>query len=411
MNPDSMSNDLQVKTPGTAAPEVAPATHKPGKRSGSILAETCVLVPDSIERSENEHVKYPMPGAPGFVHCTADRTSLVSQCSAEGVGHVLEAMQHGAAGPPSSVVWISLRNEVVTYIAGKPYALRDAKAPLEPKEQADNLGEVLQQAECELKANAEEEVAKECGRLALQGPGGLKAAWASVALDAIRTSAEVVAEAGRHAAGVTGIIQTRFECLPLPSKRVLKRQDVTSLLEVLKSVSATDAVVLSSEKGAPVTTMAAVAASMAQRVRASGGKRPIDLVTREPLPMTRKWNAPRRLLEEEDFAPVGLLVNHLDDVYPIAVTGAGNERLGELAKLLCDDTVDRWETPIHLRHRVIELKAAGDTAALNEALAQYLIMVAFAALLMEASGDKSQIEHETAVLDALDTVLTKLATD
>lgn len=403
---------MQIKLPGKAAPEVAPAAHKPSKRSGSILGADCVLVPDSLERSENEHVKYPMPGAPGFVHSTSDRTSLVSQCSAEGVGHVLEAMQHGAAGPPSTVVWISLRNEVVTYIAGKPYALRDAKAPFQPKEQADNLGEVLLQAERELKANAEEEVAKECGRLALQRPGGLHASWTSVALDAIRTPAEVVEEAGRCAAGATGLVQTRFECLPLPSKRMLKRQDITSLLELLQTVGPSDALVLSSEMAAPVTTMAAVAASMAQRVRASGGKRPVDLVTREPLPMTRKWNAPRRLLEE--FQPVRELVEGLDEVYPIAVTGAGNERLGELSKLLCDDTADRWQKPMHLRYRVIELdqaaKSTGDTAALNEALAQYLVMVAFAALLMEASGDKTKQEHETAVLDALDVVLTKLST-
>jgi hypothetical protein len=399
----------QVALPGKAAPEVAPAVHKPSKRAGSILGADCVLVPDAIERSENEHVMYPMPGAPGFVHSTADRTGLVSQCSAEGVGHVLEAMQHGAAGPPSSVVWISLRNEVVTYIAGKPYALRDAKAPLQPKEQLDFLGASLLQTERELKANAEEEVAKECGRLALQAPGGLKASWASVALGTIHSPADVVEEAGRRAAGITGVVQTRFECLPLPSKRALKRQDVLSLLEILQSLSSTDAVVVSSQMGAPVTTMAAVAASMAQRLRASGGKRPKDLVMREPLPMTRQWNAPRRLLEE--FAAVEKLVLALDEVYPVAVTGAGNERLGELAKLLCDDTVDRWEKPMHLRFRVMDLHQQGDTAAVNEALAQYLTMVAFAALLMEACGDKSKQEHETAVLDALDVVLTTLVTE
>jgi hypothetical protein len=243
----------------------------------------------------------------------------------------------------------------------------------------------------------------------LQAPGGLKASWASVALGTIHTPADVVEEAGRRAAGITGVVQTRFECLPLPSKRALKRQDVLSLLEILQSLSSTDAVVVSSQMGAPVTTMAAVAASMAQRLRASGGKRPKDLVMREPLPMTRQWNAPRRLLEE--FAAVEKLVLALDEVYPVAVTGAGNERLGELAKLLCDDTVDRWEKPMHLRFRVMDLHQQGDTAAVNEALAQYLTMVAFAALLMEACGDKSKQEHETAVLDALDVVLTTLVTE
>ena len=29
------------------------------------------------------------------------------------------------------------------------------------------------------------------------------------------------------------------------------------------------------------------------------------------------------------------------------------DKLGELAKLLCDDTVDRWHEPVHLRHRVL----------------------------------------------------------
>jgi hypothetical protein len=116
----------------------------------------------------------------------------VGQCSQEGVGHVLEAMQHGSAGPPTSVVWISLRNELVTYIAGQPYALRDAKSPLHAKEMLDTTGDDLQLTERNLKENVEEEVAKECGRLALLSPCGSKTAWTSVAMGSIHTPAEVL---------------------------------------------------------------------------------------------------------------------------------------------------------------------------------------------------------------------------
>lgn len=390
-----------------------------------MLSPDCVLVPDPVERSENEHVVYPMPGAPGFVHCTAERASLVSQCSEEGVGHVLEAMQHGSSTPPSSVVWISLRNELVTYIAGKPYALRDAAAPLQPKEVPHAVGEQLQHTERDLKSNVEEEVSKECGRLALQGPGGVKAAWASVALGSIHTPAEVVEEAAKRAFGVVKAVDhTRFECLPLPSHRALTRQDILSLLELLQSLRASDAVVVSSEKGAPVSTMVAIAASMAQRVRASNGKRPLDLISREPLPMTRKWNAPRGLLEEPAFAPVNELTQLLDGIYDVGDDTAGSDRLGELAKLLCDDTVDRWQKPLHLRNRVIDLEKAaqiaGETAGapgpktqtLNEALVQYLIMVTFAALLLAPIGaDKTVAEHQTAVLNVFDIVTRPLVTE
>jgi hypothetical protein len=182
----------QVQLPGKALPEKTPATHKPGNRTGSVLMADCVLVPDRLDRSENEHVKYPMPGAPGFVHNVRERVALVGQCSQEGVGHVLEAMQHGSAGPPTSVVWISLRNELVTYIAGQPYALRDAKSPLHAKELLDTTGDDLQLTERNLKENVEEEVAKECGRLALLSPCGSKTAWTSVAMGSIHTPAEVL---------------------------------------------------------------------------------------------------------------------------------------------------------------------------------------------------------------------------
>ena len=351
---DNNPNQPRVAVPGTAAPETSPATSKPEKRTGSVLSAGCVLVPDEVTRSENEHVAYPMPGAPGFVHSTADRTSLVAQCSQEGVGHVLEAMQHGSAGPPSSVVWISTRNEVVTYIAGKPHALRDAAAPLQPKAPATRDGETLKLTEHELKANVEAEVARECGRLALQGAGGLKMSWASVALGSVQTPAEIVEEAGRIAAGVSGTVQTRFECCPLASDRALARQDMTSLLQLLKALTPSDAVVVSSHKAAPVATMVALGASMAHRVRASGGKRPQALTMREPLPLARKYNAPRGLLEE--WEPVGAFVASLDDIYlegsPPSVQTAGCERLGELAKLFCDDTIDSWPAPVHLRRQV-----------------------------------------------------------
>ena len=403
----------QVSKPGKALPEIAPAMHKPGNRHG--LLQDGVLVPDPLERSENEHVKYPMPGAPGFVHCIADRTSLVSQCSKEGVEHVLEAMQHGAAGPPTSVVWISLRNELVTYIAGRPYALRDAAAPLQPKEIS---GENMQAMERDLKASVEEEVANGFGRLALQGPGGSKVAWTSVALGSIHNPAEIVEEAGRRAAGVTGIMQTRFESMPLPSRRPLVRQHITTLLELLQTLSSSDAVVVSSEKGAPVSTMVAVAASMAHRMRASNGLRPRDLISREPLPLTRKYNPPRGLLEE--MAPVDALVKALDDVNK---TNDGSDKVGELAKLLCDDTIDRWETPLHVRRRVAELeraaRIAGEDAAApgprmkeaNVALVQYLMLVAFAALLQVPAPGKEVAEHHTAVLDALDIVVNSVVTE
>ena len=384
-----------------------------------------MLVPDPVERSENEHVKYPMPGAPGFVHSTADRTGLVSQCTQEGVEHVLEAMQHGAAGPPTCVVWISLRSELVTYIAGKPYALRDAKAPAHPMEKLDAPAESLQQMERDLKANVEEEVATECGRLALQGPGGAKVQWTSVALGSTHTPAEIVEAGGRRAAGVTGIVKTRFECLPLSSLYPLKRQDVTSLLELVwgeggGALSASEAVVVSSEKGAAVSTLVAIAASMAQRMRASNGERPADLISREPLPLTRKWNPPRGLLEE--FGPVDAFVKALDDIY--SIDEQGGEKLGEVSKLICDDTVDRWAAPVHLRKRVMELdqaaKMAGETAdapgpltkTANVALQQYLVMVAFAAMLQKPlKGEKSVPEHQTAVLDALDIVSTSIDTE
>jgi len=412
-----------VEIPEHAMPERPVPSKQSGKRTGDVLAPDCVLVPDPVERSENKHVVYPMPGAPGFMHCTSDRASLVSQCSEEGVRHVLEAMQHGSAGPPSSVVWISLRNELVTYIAGKPYALRDALAPLQPREMTNALGEELQQTERDLKANVEEEVATECGRLALQGPGGLQTEWASVALGSIHTPAEVVEEAGRRAAGVKGVVQTRFECLPLPSQRALKRRDIKSLLELLQSLNASDAVVVSSEKGAPVSTMVAVAASMAQRMRASNGKRPLDLISGEPLPLTRKWNAPRGLLEE--FAPVNDLVKALDEIYTVEKETAGSDRLGELAKLLCDDTVDRWQAPLHLRTRVLDLdraaRNAGETQGapghltktLNESLVQYLIMVTFAALLLAPTAGKTVADpdHQTAVLNVLDTIMMPLVTE
>jgi hypothetical protein len=296
-------------------------------------------------------------------------------------------------------------------------------------EKLDTPAESLQQMECDLKASVEEEVASECGRLALQGPGGSKVQWTSVALGSTHTPAEVVQEGGRRAAGVTGIVKTRFECLPLSSRSPLKRQDITSLLDLIwgeggGALSASDAVVVSSEKGAVVCTMVAVAASMAQRMRASNGQRPSDLISREPLPLTRKWNAPRGLLEE--FGPVDAFIKALDEIYPI---NDGTEKLGEISKLICDDTVDRWAVPIHLRKRVMELdraaKIAGETSdapgplgkTANIALKQYLVMIAFAALLHAPLieepklGVKSVKEHQTAVLDALDVVSNLLITE
>ena len=140
---------------------------------------------------------------------------------------------------------------------------------------------------------------------------------------------KVVEEAGRRAAGIRGAIKTRFECVPLSSQRVLKRKQMTTLLELLRSLGPSDAVVISTERGAPVSTVVAIAVSMTQRMRqqapshgsSTSGLRPLDLISQEPLPLTRKWNAPRGLLEVEEmrderFKHVRDFVNELDSIGP-----------------------------------------------------------------------------------------------
>ena len=205
----------------------------------------------------------------------------------------------------------------------------------------------------------------------------------------------------------------------------MQRQDITSLLELLHDVAPGGAVVVSHLRGSPVATMVAVAASMAQRMRASGGEHPVDLVTREPLPIARKWNPERGLLEE--FAAVQELVKALDTIYLDAGDdGDGCERLGELAKALCDDTMDRFAGPVHLRRMVMECareaRAAGDqdgplTKAFNEVLWQYLVLVGFAAMVLHGATfarsrqhaeKKQEQQHRNAVLDAIDRVSSSL---
>eukprot|EP00961_Rhodomonas_salina_P003289 45581-Rhodomonas_salina.1 len=132
-------------------------------RSGHTLSSHVTLVAETSGRSE--YMAYPMPGAPGFLKAPQFSAGLVGQSSIEGCKHVIEAMQQGQGGVPEAVVWVSIRSEMVVYLQGEPYVLRALAHPDEPFDRHVDDGEELADLEDELKAEVEEEIRRQRGRL------------------------------------------------------------------------------------------------------------------------------------------------------------------------------------------------------------------------------------------------------
>jgi len=359
-------------------------------RAGRVLSAGSVLVADAEGRSDSGELSFPMPGASCFAKPTGQRIGCVGECTREGVRRVLEAMQQGPSAPPGALLWLSLREETVVFVQGRPHALRESESPLTPLGQCGGEGIALQGSEADLKTELLAEAAAGRGRTVLHGPNG-EPAWVSVPEAAVHTPSEVVmAEVQalqRSGGGWTS--GARYLALPATNAAPLARSSFEELLGLFGGLSMDDAVVLQHRADAPVVALAAVVMCMGRRLAENNGQLPLDLLPREPLPITRKHAPPRGLLEE--YGAVAQLLGSL---------GAD----AASAKLLADDAIDRI-APARGRGHHMRRAAAGAPAgpARNQLVAQYLQAVAAAGMLLAGSGGSSlQLASREEILAALD---------
>lgn len=179
----SLSQAEQVAEPGlpsqlevrASAAEVAMVCRS---RAGSVLRKQSILKCDHFPSSRNLKLAEQLRGAPNFrkveglpVYGTGQPTlpgctEVLHTVCARGGGNCLR--DEGACHS-SQVLWINCREEAVLYINGRPYCVKDRRAPFANIENTGITAEQLVESELQLKREVLEESQLFNGHILLHG--------------------------------------------------------------------------------------------------------------------------------------------------------------------------------------------------------------------------------------------------
>ncbi|KAF8340378.1 inositol hexakisphosphate-domain-containing protein [Cantharellus anzutake] len=150
-------------------------------RSGSVLSASTMLKSDLFTNLQKMSLPERVVGAPNFrrlplilfgdVSSLSPSQSQLVVCGSgmptvEGMRHVLRLVQATQKGP-NCVSWISLREEPVVYVAGRPHVLRTVDRPLQNVEATGIATDVVEQMEKALKKDVQGELRRNQGKILL----------------------------------------------------------------------------------------------------------------------------------------------------------------------------------------------------------------------------------------------------
>ncbi|KDO86716.1 hypothetical protein CISIN_1g0008352mg, partial [Citrus sinensis] len=98
-------------------------------RGGSVLGKRTILKSDHFPGCQNKRLTPQIDGAPNYRQADSLRVHGVAIPTIEGIRNVLKHIGAQKDGKRVQVLWISLREEPVVYINGRPFVLRDVGRP------------------------------------------------------------------------------------------------------------------------------------------------------------------------------------------------------------------------------------------------------------------------------------------
>ncbi|XP_031379973.1 paladin isoform X3 [Punica granatum] len=239
-------------------------------RGGSVLGKKTILKSDHFPGCQNKRLSPQIDGAPNYRQADSLRVHGVAIPTLDGIRNVLKHIGAQEDGMRAKVLWISLREEPVVYINGRPFVLRDVEKPFSNLEYTGINRDRVEQMEERLKEDIMVEAASRYGNKILvtdELPDGqMVDQWEPVSGDSVKTPLEVYQELQLEGYLVD------YERVPVTDEKSPKEQDFDILVDKISQADISTDIVFNCQMGRGRTTTGMVIATLIylNRIGASG---------------------------------------------------------------------------------------------------------------------------------------------
>ncbi|KAI3645959.1 hypothetical protein MP228_008887 [Amoeboaphelidium protococcarum] len=378
-------------------------------RRGSVLAQHMILKFDHFPGCQKLTLTDRVEGAPNFRQVdissidelsTSDTDQMgriygVAMPTKDAIKSVLERTGSGVNGQ-RTLQWVSLREEPVLYVNGKPFVLRTSIQPVKNLETTGIVRERVEGMELRMKNDALREIQEYDGRLMLHEEevskagahpaGQIVCVWESVKPEDIQTPAEVYEELARQG------YKVQYHRLPITDEQAPLPKVFDELLVICQSIRLNTDAIFNCQMGRGRTTTAMVTACINQMV--------------QKLSDDDQILSPRFISSDdgEDVSPGGSEDGerqmYLRGEFKIVLQLLRVLQFGRLAKSITDRAIDACAHVQNIRMAIYDYKVRVEamepnskayhglyTAAQNY-LIRYFYLIVFASYLLEKGKQK-----------------------
>ncbi|KAK2649886.1 hypothetical protein Ddye_017375 [Dipteronia dyeriana] len=238
-------------------------------RGGSVLGKRTILKSDHFPGCHNKRLTPHIDGAPNYRQADSLRVHGVAIPTIEGIRNVLKHIGAQKDGKGVRLLWISLREEPVVYINGRPFVLRDAERPFSNLEYTGINRDRVEQMEDRLKEDIIMEAARYGNKILVTDElpdGQMVDQWEPVSCDSVKTPLNVYEELQ-----VEGYL-VDYERVPVTDEKSPKEMDFDILVDKISQADLHTEVIFNCQMGRGRTTTGMVIATLIylNRIGASG---------------------------------------------------------------------------------------------------------------------------------------------
>ncbi|XVE77374.1 hypothetical protein DITRI_Ditri13aG0057200 [Diplodiscus trichospermus] len=238
-------------------------------RGGSVLGKKTILKSDHFPGCQNKRLYPQIDGAPNYRQADSLRVHGVAIPTIIGIQNVLKHIGAQKDGKQAHVLWISLREEPVVYINGRPFVLRDVERPFSNLEYRGINRDRVEQMEDRLKEDILMEAARYGNKILVTDElpdGQMVDQWERVSRDSVKTPLEVYEELQLEGYMVD------YERVPITDEKSPKELDFDILVNKISQADISTEVIFNCQMGRGRTTTGMVIATLVylNRIGASG---------------------------------------------------------------------------------------------------------------------------------------------
>ncbi|CAM8986438.1 unnamed protein product [Rhodiola kirilowii] len=239
------------------------------RRVGSVLGKKTILKSDHFPGCQNKRLTPHIDGAPNYRKAESLPVHGVAIPTIEGIRNVLNHIGGQADGKCTQVLWISLREEPLVYINGRPFVLRDVGRPFTNLEYTGINRERVEQMEARLKEDILLEAASYGDKILVTDElpdGQMVDQWEQVSCDSVKTPLEVYEEL------LADGYLVDYERVPITDEKPPKELDFDLLVHKISLANIKTEIIFNCQMGRGRTTTGMVIATLVylNRTGASG---------------------------------------------------------------------------------------------------------------------------------------------